>query len=206
MSDIDFFYVGGGVTALTFVDSDGTGNIPGAALAGDIAVFCDFGGGSAVAGTPTGFTTAASVSSGTTAVGVISYKLLVSGDVGAAISGGISGALFRENALLVFRPDDTIDTVTVGSVDGYAGTGDPPDQVVSASGQATPLLVIGSNGTSTASAFDMTSSPAFGATLDVASRLRAGWSIYNTSPANHTVSATSGGGGKILQSLYIRVS
>lgn len=209
--DIDFFYMGGGVTELTHV-ADATGSnvaqvsVPGSAGSGDIAVMFDWAvGGTIAGGTPSGWTVAQSVTGAGGEAGVY-YKVLVGGDVGATIT-GLTTATIRRQIISVFRPDDDIDGVTTGSGGAFSGSTDPPNQSVAASGQATPVLVVAGQGAS--GTVDMSSSPGFDGViddpLDATPNSRFGYKIYNSSPANHTISSSLTGSNALL-SCYIRVS
>lgn len=207
--DIEFFYVGGGVTTLTHIaDTHGSNAgqvaVSGSALAGDLGVMWDWAVGVGSGGpTPSGWALAATVS-GTGGEARIYAKELVSGDIGATITGLNAGGI-RRQTISIFRPDDDIDSIFFGSGGGYSGLGDPPDQIVAAAAQPTPVLVAAvmfATGT-----IDIASSPGFDATLDnPATDSRAGYKVYNVTPADHTISATGDGGSKALLSCYIRVS
>lgn len=206
--DIDFFYIGGGVTTLTHVaDTNGENAsqvaVSASALADDLGVMFDYAVGLPGGGTPSGWTLAATVS-GTGGEGRIYVKKLVGGDIGATVT-GLSAGTIRRQTISVYRPDEAFDTISFGSGGGFSGTTDPPDQTVVASSQPTPVLVYAGNGTS--AAVDMTSSPGFDATINnPGTRLRVGRKIYNTSPANHTISSSITISAVTLLSCYIRVS
>lgn len=205
-------FIGGGVTTLTYVGetntstTGGTLTPHGSAAAGDLAVLCSFVSNGSALATPSGWTAIVSnidPGVGNTS-GRCSYKKLTSGDLSTPVTGIAAGSIQRQ-IMLVFRPDDDIDAITLSTPSGFAGPSDPPDQTVSASGQAAPLVVIGFNGDSHVTGpDDMASSPGFDGLVDIANA-RAGYKIYNAAPANHTISAT-GLGGRVLQSFYIRVS
>lgn len=200
--------IGGGVTTLTAVAS-ATGDsttqvaVPGTAQAGDLGVMFDYAGSGAAGGVPSGWTGAQSVT-GSGGTAIISYKKLVGGDVGATIT-GLTTAAIRRQTIVVFRPDNDIDAVADGSGGGYSDIGDPPDQTVAMAAQATPVLAaaqMGATGT-----IDLGSSPAFSTTIDnPGTDQRVGYRIYNSSPADHTITATGDGGSKVVVSTYIRVS
>jgi hypothetical protein len=209
-------FIEAGVTELTFVAAaEGSSSpgfnptVPGSAQAGDLAIFFDNAdGGSPVLATPSGWTTVTSSSVGTM-VARTSYKVLDSGDIGSPVVGITVGSI-RRPLLAIFRPDDDIESVSVGSVNQQGSGGSPSAQVVSASGQASPLLVIGCEFNFSGTGANMASSPSFDGTITETNTspgnkgARLGWAIENGTPVNHTISATASFD-NILQSFYIRV-
>lgn len=208
-------FIEAGVTELSFVAAvEGSTSpgfnptIPGTAQAGDIAVFFDNAdAGSPVLATPAGWTAVISSSVGTM-VARTSYKILTSGDIGSPVVGITVGSI-RRPLLAIFRPDDEIDAVSVGSVNQQGSGGSPSAQVVSASGQPSPLLVIGAQLNYSGSGANMSSSPSFDGSITESHSTgnkgsRLAWAIENGTPANHTISATASFD-NILQSFYIRV-
>lgn len=202
-----------GLTSLTFVasatSSGSTITVPGTALAGDIAILID--------GT-TGFKTPTNVvPSGWTGIGSlysvtgkngaairVSRKILVSGDIGANVTG--MHEVSEAKTMIVLRPNATINTVTLGTINNEGTAGNPSSQTVSASGQPTPLVVIGAACTESGTAAFSTASPAFDAELAPSVDSKVGYKIYNSSPADHSIDMADLGNGQVLVSFYLRVS
>lgn len=205
-----------GVSSLTFVDDGNSTNtatctIPAAGQTGDIAIFFD-----GVTNTsaitkviPAGWTELAyaATASGFNRVALAcSYKVLAGGEAGTSITGMSHD---QENKwILVFRPDATITTVTPSTWSIQTTTGNPTSQTVSASGQPTPLLVLGVCHTESAVTFS-TASPAFDAEFvnngALGRSMRVGYKIYNSSPADHSIDMNDFSNNN-LASGYIRVA
>lgn len=119
--------------------------IPGTAQAGDIAFLFDSlntpsASGSSVV--PTGFTSVRSDSSSNLIISTISYKILVSEDIGTNITGmNTSGTTPRVGkVLLIFRPDNPISNAISSTPVGQATISTPTTQTISMAGQTTPLI------------------------------------------------------------------
>lgn len=188
------------------VSNANTITIPAGALVGDLAVLFDqcFGGTTDVI--PTGWTgIATATAGGAGSRGRISYKVLVGGDPGASITG--LDATSEDKVMLVFTPSATIATVTVSTWNIASTALDPASQSVLASGQATPLVVLGSSSVNGGTAAFATASPAFDATVATADAdLLVGYKIYNSSPADHTIDQNDLGNDQIPASGYLIVS
>lgn len=199
-------FVTGGVSSLSFVDSaTSTGptlTIPALAAAGDLAYLFDYsqiGTGTPTTVVPTGFTSLANTTDVSRAIS--SYKIIAAGEPGSSITGMDSDN--DNKVMFVFRGNVAISTVTPSTWNSQGG-GSPSTQTVTASGQTTPLVVIGAVGQATTAAFT-TESPAFDATVTVNSRIEAGYKIYNSSPADHSIDAGDNGRDN-LHSGYLRVA
>jgi hypothetical protein len=179
------------VKTLTFVVSAKANSssitIPSLAAAGDLGVLCDWASNSPSLTIPSGWTQirdSAAASSRLT----ISYKVLVAGEPNSSITG--MGATDPNKIIFVFRPDKSISNVTPSTWAIEVTAGNPASQNVAASGKAVPMVVIGAMGVTTGDSAFTTASPAFTATLQTDSTdFIAGYKIYNSSPADHTVDA-----------------
>lgn len=106
--------------------------------------------------------------------------------------------------ILVFRGSRSIISVTPSSWNGQSTTGNATSQTVSASGQSTPLLVIGCAGSINSATTFSTASPAFDAqVVGPDSDQRMGYNIYNTTPANHSIDINDLGNDNHLHSGYL---
>lgn len=118
------------------------------AQAGDIAILhCSAqGSGSYTGGTPSGWTEAtySRTTSGTGAVwGIFAYKVLVSGDVGATLTGLPGGGQGQASTIVYYRPSKTINTVALGATAGNeATTGTPATQTQNVSGVNLPPNIL----------------------------------------------------------------
>jgi hypothetical protein len=109
--------------------------IPSDFAEGDIAVLFQYARGSGAygGGTPTGWTLVANnrTTTGTGGTwGHISYKKMASGDPGTSATGGITGGQEQAKIMIGFRPNAPVTTVTISSLNQFAGTSDPADQTV----------------------------------------------------------------------------
>lgn len=210
MSDIDFFYVGGGIE-LTVVGSNAsaidTVPLPVGSAAGDLAVLFDLSlGGSPAFVTPSGFTAVVSDTwTAETALARISYGILSASDITAGVITGMTAGNVERKTIVAFRPSDAITSVVASTPNTYNGATDPPNQTVSASGQPIPLIVIGCQGEDFGT-LDMASSPAFDGVQDVGVQNRLGWAVHNLPTSDHVISATGSGAARALYSFYLRVS
>ena len=182
------------LTTLTFVNSAvsnaATITIPADAAAGDLAVLFDYsthGGATITDVTPTNWSSDPSMMGTQTGGRIrVSYKILVGGDPGSSVT-GLNDTNYNK-VMFIFRGDVAITSVTIGSWHATVTGTDPVSQSVTASGQATPLVVLGGTGSEGNTAAFTTASPAFDATVATAdNNLLGGYKIYNSSPADHTV-------------------
>jgi hypothetical protein len=205
----------GGIT-LSFVASansaSNTITIPASAQAGDVAILFDF----AVRGqateptdvVPTGWTGIIthtfSVAGPTSGRARISYKILAGGDPGASVTGMNSDV--EDKVMLVFRGSQAISAVNAAGWDLVTGTGNPSSQTVAASGGAAPLVVFGMADVNNGTAAFSTASPAFDATVaNSDADMLAGYKIYNSAPADHTIDHNHTGS-NALGSGYLELS
>jgi hypothetical protein len=196
------------------VSSGSSVTIPASAAAGDLAVYIDY----AVnqesiditppsSVTPWGFSNF--VNRGVTwnagplndfgARGMISRRILTAGDPGSGRT-GMTGNNSNSKILMIFRPSLAA-TAAVASVSSQATNGNPSSQSVLAGSGAAPLVVIGAAAHGGGLGSFSTTSPSFTA-QETRNRLRAGYRIYNTSPADHTVDKGDQGDGNFLAAFY----
>jgi hypothetical protein len=149
---------------------------------------------------PTGFTALASATGF-----VISFKRADGSEPSTTLVGLSVGSTSRRE-LLVFRGDVPANTVTGHDPSAVFTTGDPADQVVNASGGAVPLIVVG--GYYGSSGVDPRGfSPAADGEVSADSlQSYFKYKIYNSSPADVTISQDDEGISNNLGSGYIQVS
>lgn len=186
---------GGAVAPISFVASAVSGNsatitIPATAQGGDVAILFDINntGGAGADVVPTGWTGIIGQWNGSNAWRCrISYKILAPGDEGDSITG--LSATNSDKIMFVFRGSSPITAVSAEDWALDINENDPSAQTVNAAGQAAPLIVFGMAGVSSGTPAFGTASPAFDATL-MQNDLLAGYKIYDTAPADHTVDMT----------------
>jgi hypothetical protein len=197
---------GGGAAGITFVASATTTTdsitIPASAAVGDLAVHIMRADTLVSGGDPSGFTLIDGQASANAAHGA-NYKILVGGDPGSTLTGLLNGTT-EDSILLVFR--GFTGTATPNTWTWPAPNNNNPSvQTVTASGETDPLIVFGSCGANTGPAVFVTASPAFdGEVVTSSGRLRVGYKIYNTSPANHSIDQNDLGNGNTLGSGFIK--
>lgn len=143
---------------------------------------------------------------GTPAVSwVACWKILEESDIGASVT-GMDGDDTDNKIMLVFYGSAPLSNpVFGGPVYGAPLAGDLPSQVIAASGGTPPLIVIGFAGVNNAAGTFSTASPAFDAQVNVGN-IRAGYKIYNSSPANHTIDKTDQGQRNFLGGFYVSLT
>jgi hypothetical protein len=136
---------GGSPLSFTFVDygsstDSASVTIPVSAQTGDIAVLFDSTATGAPA-LPSGWTSI--YSNDATFEVTVSYKILASGEPGTTITGHSSNLTYALKQILIFRPSNSISTVTIGSfvTSGEIST-TPAVQTINA-GTSTPTIVFG---------------------------------------------------------------
>ena len=221
--DIIMSAAGGTPITLSYVTSATASaasiTIPATAQVGDIVILADRDSNNTTANTypatiPTGFTQAISANAISLATYfyrvLISYKVLVSGDPGASITGMPNTYNWARKVLLVFRPSRAISNVTIGSVVSTMLDGNPAAQTITASSGALPLIVY-THFTSNINTNIVT--PSFSPAQDGFAQILNGanpqsqsrYKIYNSSPANTTVDLGSNNGHGI-NGFYMSVS
>lgn len=204
------------VLSLSFVASAvsnaATVIVPGSAAVGDLAVLFDCGAvssfGSVPNVDPAGYTRIfeQGVALGfSSSRAVVNYRVLGVGEAGSSISG--INATRNNKVLFVFRPSRALASVTPSVWTGHSTSGDPDPRPVSGSAGTPPLLVLGMAACDGATAAFSTASPAFSATVATATpALIAGYKIYNSAPADHTIDMNDLGNLNQLIAGYIAVS
>lgn len=195
-----------GLTISYVTSAESTGEtivIPAGAAIGDVAVLADFAwslAGDPTDVVPTGWTGLVE-DEGNNARFRISYKILTAGNPGATIT-GMNGNSGDAKLMFVFRASTHVKTVTASTWLAETADADPASQAVSASGQNTPLVVLGFCSANVA-VFNV-ASPAFDAEVAIGNDdLRGGYKIYNASPADHTIDMADLGDDNALASGYL---
>lgn len=176
--------------------------------AGDIAYLFDAAAnnsGSPTLVTPSGFTSIVSEAWATYWASGISQRICDGSETGSIT--GMAGTNSNNKVLLVFRGTRAVASVENSTPTKQGTTGNPSSQNISASGQATPLIVLGMAYSGSGAVAFATASPAFDATVvNSASRLMVGYKIYNSSPANHAIDMNDLGSANYLAGFYSRLS
>lgn len=187
---------------LTFVDSAVSSGasitVPAAAQENDIAFLADCRLDGASNSIPSGFTALANGLWDSIRLRT-SYRVLGAAPGGSSIT-GMDGTT-DSKVMLVFRPSSVASSIAVPTWGSEATSGNPGEQTISASGQTVPLVVIGVSATTGTPAFSV-ETPAFSANV-VQGNVRVGYTVYNTSPADHTVDHADLGD-NVFQTGYIR--
>lgn len=174
--------------------------------AGDVAILLQGSSQNATDIVPDGFTPISKVDSSGTR-GLAGYRICDGEEAGSIA--GLDGDGSRRTILLVFRGDIPITGVAASTWNAEATSGNPSSQSVLASGAAVPCVVIGWVHQQTSAAFS-TATPSFDAVVEYQSGptqdADAGYKIYNTSPADHTIDAADTGTWNILMSGFIEFS
>lgn len=185
--------------------------IPATAAIGDLAVILNGAeAGSATAPStvvPSGFTSARndSLAISPAVKGICSYKVLLSGDPGASVT-GMTGSSSTRSIILIFRPNAPITSVSVVSANGSAISTDPAAQTITTAAQVSPLVIIGhafgsAIGVTPSGTLTTSGTVVNGATTTHA----AAYEIQNSSPANRTWDMGDVGN-NVLQSLALVVT
>jgi hypothetical protein len=119
--------------------------------------------------------------------GIAAYKVFNGSESGSTLTGLTSDTRMTKT-LLVFRPNGVITSVTASTWTGSIDVGDPSSQLISASGQAVPLIRIAG------ASSNVTTNPTLTGTFDGtvtqgtgSGRQVVGYKIQNSSPSNNTV-------------------
>lgn len=133
-----------------------------------------------------------------------SYKILTGSESGSLT--GMDGDSFDRKIMFIIQGTSPIASVTISDATVNLTNSDPGSETISASNGIGPVLVIGSAsiGSSATAAFS-TESPAFDATV-AATRMVAGYKIYNSSPQDHTIDMNDLGSGNALIGFYATFS
>lgn len=199
----------GGLSSISYVGTAESGSssitIPVAAQEGDIAVLYEYASGGAGSlpslVTPSGWVNRTNDVIGTQRAAVFT-KALVGGDPGASIA-GTSGSDDNKKMMVVFRPNGPITLATYSTFTSEFTNLNPSAQVISAAGQSAPLIVLGGCGVIGSPVFG-TLSPAFDAQIVPShDRLRIGYKLYDSSPADHSIDMNDLGSSNSLWGGYI---
>lgn len=186
--------------------------VPATVQAGDVLIHANSassGGAVPASLIPPGFTLdidstiTASGSSGRAKRVTLAHKLADGSEAGQTYYGMSSSS--ASAILAVFRSyTGEFGTLSSGDKHAQIGRGSISPQVVSASGQVLPLIVFGVaaasvSGTLSMSQSDATIPPTFASNT----YLILGYKIFNSNPANVTLSMTGGDGEKMLGSLFL---
>lgn len=186
--------------------------VPASAEAGDLALLVDYAVSSAVEAPaeviPTDFTEIASAAAESVrSRSVVSYKILNGTEAGNAIT-GMNGDSSNSKVMFVFSGGITSVTPSTFNVEQTGG--DPAEQIVLAGAGTVPLIVIAAAASNATGSDFTTETPAFDATLTDADlpddRLIVGYSVYQSSPQNHTVDVADIAARNYLTSGYIEVA
>lgn len=196
------------ITSFSFLDSgsssaSSTVTIPATAQAGDLAVYFDTNETNTTFSQPTGFTLVDSNIN--LRRSLIAYKVLVSGDPGSNITGSTAGGSNDGKIVLIFRPNGTINTVTVNDLATIATISAAGSQTINVNGVAAPVIAISQYTATvgiTAGEYDFST---LTVVLPVAgNEMVTGYQIFNTSAsADITISNNTDNGSNILQSFYL---
>lgn len=158
---------------------------------------------------PSGFTSIQDVSL-TDCRQILSYKVAAGSEGGATLSGmssdvGASGSCW---VVLVFRAIYAATTANVVDVDGQMTNAAPTNQTITSSGGVAPLVVFGVFGSSAigTTSFTPSADATFNATALIGGAIRLEYKIYDSSPADVTVTKNDSGDRNTLQSCYIELS
>jgi len=182
----------------------------GSVSAGDILVYID----QAVNGattiptavTPSGFTNQINTSFGALSLygrGMLSLKKAAGGE---GVITGMNDTNMQKVGL-VFRPSTSFTSIVANDIATELTAGNPASQNCDPSAETVATIVLGVAACDAATAAFSTASPAFDGTVSVAdSDMIAGYKIYNTSPAAHTIDMNDLNTSNWLASLYLTVS
>lgn len=187
----------------------GTIVVPATAQAGDVAVLLDFAVSSttaATAVTPSGWTQIRTdtINASTAVRASVSYKILVSGDVNATLT-GMTGGTSTRKMLLLIKNSRKITSVTVGSSNGAASDTDPASQTISVSGIA-PSLVLIAHYAGSSSVNPRTSSKTMTEVVGSSTNQYCKYSVVNNrSLAENITVDMDDNGTNALQSFYLKL-
>ena len=202
-------FVGGSITSIVMhastTSTASTIVVPATVQAGDILVLFDrpVSGGLPAAVVPSGWSAGNQSGTGNFRM-FVSYKLAVNADAGATVT-GMAGSLSNAKMMYVFRPDIPALVLTPGSIVSSVvvspSVADPT--VTTLAGSATaPLVVIGAysrNGVIS----PRTMSPAKDGEINASTSAYLAYKIYNSSPANVTVTTPGNTSVQSAQAMYL---
>lgn len=182
--------------------------------ANDVAMYIDYAGAAAppTAVTPSGFTNIVNTSGSSEpgARAMVSWKKLAGSEAsvtGMSASTGGTGA--DNNKLgLVFRPSIDFTTLTVSTPqDSGIIEGNPSAIIVNPSAETSSVVLLGFGATYQGTVSFSVVTPAFDAEVVISDNdLRAGYKIYSSSPASHSIDMSDLGRGNWLAGFYFKAS
>lgn len=195
-------------------DNGSSVTIPATVQDGDAAVWLSMGEGTGGASnpSPSGWTQLAIASNDTCRIKAWT-RILTASLAGTVVTGvqGLTSGTDDANVILVFRGNVPITSITSSTWLAQVSSSSPSNQVIPASGQATPLVAVASCSEPGAEVSFTTTSPAFDALIGSAESpsdniMQAGYKVYNSSPANHTVGMDDLGNLNGMMSGWLRFS
>jgi hypothetical protein len=183
-------------------------SLPGTEQVGDLAIViyaAVASSGTPTPVTPSGFTPFAEALGGSRAGLWLYYKVLGAGDLGATYTGA-SGSTGTRWKTALFRGDARISSVTAGSPNGQATTGNPSNQTITSSDGTPPLVVIGAAQGQVGVSLSGTLNSAGTELQTSGSTQRAVYLIANSAAPNYTWGMADAGDYNALVSAYLSVS
>jgi hypothetical protein len=182
--------------------------------ANDVALFIDYAGANAAptAVTPSGFTNVINTSGGDepAARAMVSWKKLAGSEGSVtgmtASTGGVGG---DNNKLgLVLRPSRDFTTLTTSTPqDSGIIDGNPGAIIVDPSAETIPVVVLGFGATYQGTVSFSVVTPAFDAEVNISDNdLRAGYKIYSSTPASHSIDMSDLGRANWLAGFYFKAA
>jgi hypothetical protein len=195
------------VASFTNTSSDNTaiGTVPASTQAGDLIVFWDYVPNVTTARTPTGFTLLNSASNAAVTARA-SYKIAVSGDAGATVTGS-SGSDYAV-AILVFRANKAIATATGVSWSSSTTSGVTQSDTIPSTGYHVWLVSSSSRGGVPTPAFTSQSPTLDGtvATGGADESLSVGYGLFVNDGTTQSATVTNSGSRFISQAGYITLT
>jgi hypothetical protein len=111
---------------------------------------------------------------------------------------GMSGNREEAKIMLLFRGNVPITDVVPGSLNAYVNFGNPPAQSIVAAAVEPPVAIYAFHAKQSGTLSFTTNSPALTTIVPASNRILAGYRLYNSTPANHSIDADGGGSGSPL--------
>lgn len=184
----------------------------GSIQANDVALYIDHCGAAdpPTAVTPSGFTLIMNDSGGGEPGNraIVSWKKLTGSESAITGMNASSGGSGQDNNKigLVFRPSRNFTSITFSTPQTSGITSSNPAAItVNPSAETIPSVVVGMAGVYQGTVTFSTASPAFDAEINLSDNdLRAGYKIYNSSPASHSIDINDLGSGNWLAGFYFK--
>lgn len=187
--------------------SGATINVPGTALAGDFGVVFQLSRSTAstipTLVNPSGWQ---NDSTGTATIGtngyrsMISSKILVSGDVGATLT-GMNGNSFNDKFILIFRGSSAFTSYTATGPNAETTANAPTAQALNASTETPPMVLLAFADSATSVTFSGTMSTSGTPVTTGSAWLAAIYELFNSSPADRTIGVADSGTYNSLSSI-----